>query len=301
MASKTKADPTGQRVNRNRTTKRLSARIEKARREVMALFRKIPKSRRQVTKIINRDVQVVYDYDITPEQVEIFNAEIRRIIDMLLLETQADIMPINWWYKPEIELPVRQGTLEEVSTFNRLIAIAISLGLTGRGGMVPQKISPEAVLSSPQYLTELRNVYVENFQVIKNLSSRTSGQVIQTVNSGMQAGFTPSKIAKDINERFNVSKSSAKRIAETEVNKAYTDAKLRATDVAGEMTGLRTAVRHISALLPGRTRASHAARHFLVYTTDQQKSWWNTGTNRINCKCTVRTVLVDKTGDVIAA
>ena len=168
MAKKTKADPTGQRVNRNRTTKRLSARLEKARRDIIALFRKIPRSRRQVTKIVNNDVQVVYDYDVSPEQIEIFNAGIRRIIDMLLLETQADTMPMNWWYKPDIELPVRQGTLEEIHMINRLIAAAIALGMTGRGGMLPQVISAEAVLSSPGYLTELRNVYAENFQVIKS-------------------------------------------------------------------------------------------------------------------------------------
>lgn len=299
MAKKTKSDPTGQRVNRNRLTRKLTVRLEKARREVIALFRNVPWTRRQVTKIVNQDVQVVYNYDMTPEQVEIFNAEIRRIISMLLLDTQSDTMPMNWWYKPEIELSVRQGMLEELIEFNRLIVLAAAEGITGVGGMAPQRIAPETVLSSQRYLSSLRNVYIENFQVVKNLSNTTSGQVIQTVNSGMQAGLTPTNIAKGINGRFDVSKSSAKRIAETEVNKAYNDAKLRATDTAGEITGLRTAVRHVSALLPKRTRATHAARHFKVYTTEQETAWWNTGSNRINCKCTVRTVLVDKEGDVI--
>ncbi len=299
MAKKTDADPTGQRDNRQRTTRKLNTRLSKSMRDVLALFRKIPKTRTQVTKIVNNEVQAVYNYDLTAEQTEAFNAEIRKILDLWLLETQGENVPINWWYKPEVEQPHRQGTLEELTQFNQLINMAISLGLTVTGGITPQRISPELILSSNQYLQSLQNVYVESFQVIKNLSSKTSGQVIQSINSGMQAGLTPTQIAKDIADRFNVSKSNAKRIAETEINKAYNDAKLRATKTAGEISGLRAAVRHISALIPKRTRPAHAARHFKVYTVEQQLAWWNSGSNRINCKCTTRTVLVDKKGNVI--
>lgn len=303
MASrnKTAGDPTGQRANRARTSKALEQRLDLARRQVLGVFRKIPKNRRSVTKVINADQQVVYDYDQNPEQREAMNNEIRAIISMQLLQTTGDSMPLNWWYRPQVELPTRQGTLEELNEFNRLITLAVAAELVGAGGMPPQRIAAEVVLSSQKYLQELRNVYVQNFQSIKSLSDTTASQVIQKINSGINAGSTPTNISEQITERFGVAKSNADRIARTEVNKAYNEARLRATDTAGEISGLKPLVRHISALLPKRTRRWHAARHYLVYTTSQQQAWWAEDANLVNCLCTTRTIIVDKDGNYIEA
>lgn len=268
---------------------------------MISLFRSVPKSRRTVTKVRNQEQQVVYDYDQTPEQNESFSREIEAIIALLLLQTASgDTMPQNWWLKPDFEEPTRQGTLEELNEFNRLITAAIGAGVLGAGGIIPQRISPEVVLSSQRYLQELRQVYIDNFQTIKSLSDTTANQVIRTVNAGMRAGLTPTEIAKQITERFDVAQSSANRIAQTEVNKAYNEAKTRATKQAGEISGLKPLVRHISALLP-TTRSWHAARHMLVYTIEQQNAWWDEGANRINCHCTINTVLQDNDGNYIDA
>ena len=294
MAKSSKGDPTGQRVNRADTARRLRARIEKVRRQVITLFRAIPNSRRPVVS-----AQAVYSYDINPEQAEILNNQIRKLIDDALLQTDGDTMPMNWWYKPEVELPNRQGTLDEINEFNRLIALAILAGMVGRGGAEPQRIAPEVVLSSQKYLAELRNVYVENFQTIKSLSDTTASQVIQKINSGIRAGLTPTEISESITERFGVSKSNADRIARTEINAAYTNARLRATQTAAEISGFKPMVRHISALLPDRTRRHHAARHYLIYTPEDQAAWWAQDANRINCLCSIRTVLIDDEGNYI--
>lgn len=299
--SKTAGDPTGQRANRARTSKALEQRLDLARRQVLGVFRRIPRSRRQVTKVVNAEVQAVYDYDQTPEQNEATNNEIRAIIAMLLLQTTGDSMPQNWFFKPQVEEPTRQGTLEELNEFNRLITIAITAGVLAAGGITPQRISPEVVLSSQRYLQELRAVYIDNFTTIKSLSDNTAAQVLQKINSGMRAGLTPTEIAGQITERFNVAKSSADRIARTEVNKAYNEARLRATNTAGEISGLKPLVRHISALLPNRTRKHHAARHYLVYTTSQQQAWWAEDANLVNCLCSTRTVIIDNDGNYIEA
>jgi SPP1 gp7 family putative phage head morphogenesis protein len=245
-------------------------------------------------------VQAVYDYDIDPEDLEDFNAEVRAILNEEL-GTEGNTPAEDWWYKPEVELPTRQGTLEETSRINQLI---IAAGIAGYlvKGVIPQPVSIESIFTSRRYLKELRNVYAENFQVIKTLSDRTAGQVINRINSGIKAGSTPTKIAEDIAKRFDVSKSSAKRIADTEINWAYNSARSRAVDYAAEETGMKAAVMHISALTP-TTRATHAARHGKVYTVAEQNSWWDTadnGTARINCKCTTRSVLLDKNNNVIS-
>lgn len=296
MAKKTKPDPTGQRVNRNRLTKKLDARLKRANREIKALFRAIPRDRSTETVIVNK-TQAVYTYDITPEQQTELNSQIQTILNEELLETQDDTMPPMWWYKPEIELPVRQGTLEEVRSFNLLITAAIAAGFF-KDKIEPLPIPPLSVLTSRPYLQNLRGVYAENFQVIKSLSTGTANQVIQQINSGIGAGLSPTEIAGNISERFDVASSNAKRIAETEVNKAYTNAKLDAVDLAAEQSGLNAGVIHISALL-ATTRPPHAARHGNAYTTVQQRQWWETGSNRIFCHCTIESVLLDSKGQVV--
>jgi len=293
MSRKTSQDPTGQARNRNRSTRRLSARLTRAEREVKALFRAVPRTRRTQTRIVNA-VTAIYDYDY--DQVE-FGRSVEFILNDELLETQTDVMPFDWYWKDDIELPYRQGTVEEVRDFNVLVTGAVAAGVL-INGLPPQTVPIEQVLLSEPYRTALNNAQVSNFSTIETLSDRTAAQVLQRINAGIQAGDTPTLIANEISERFDVARSSAKRIAETEINKAYNDAKLDATRLLGERTGLRAAVIHISALSP-TTRQTHADRHGNAYTVADQLQWWNTSPNRINCKCTTRSVLIDRQGNVV--
>ncbi len=295
--AKNKEDPTGLARTRNRAARRLQKRITNAQRAIRVLFRGVPRTRRTQAVIPNAESVVIYDYDMTPDQLQALYAQIRAELDAEL-ETEQEQMPPFWWWMPIIEQPFRRGALEEVNQFNMLVGLAIAAGLTVKGGIQPQRIEPDQVIQSTGYQTALRGAQVSNYPVIKSLSDRTSAQVIQVLNQGIQAGDTPTAIAAKINERFDVSRSSAKRIAETEINKAFNDAKIAANSAAAELTGLRPALIHISALLP-TTRPEHAARHGRVFTPKQQLSWWNTGANRINCKCTTQPILVDNRGNVV--
>lgn len=292
MAKKTSSDPTGQRVNRARASRALKTKLNASQREVIALFRAVPKSRRVVNA-------VVWGYDLNPQQAEILNNQIRSVLKNNLLQTQGETMPINWWFQKHVEIPYRQGTIESLNEINRLISIAESQGMVGAGGVAAQRIAPEIVLSSQPYLDELRNMYVENFQQIKSLSDTTASQVITKINSGMNAGLSSSEITDEITQRFNVSVSNADRISRTEVNRAYNEARIRATRKASDISGFDAKVRHISALLPKRTRKSHAARHYNVYTMEEQERWWARDANRINCLCYVRSILIGADGNYI--
>lgn len=294
---KTKEDPTGQARNRNRSTKRLITRLNRAERQVKALFRAIPKTSRRQTKIRNAEQTTIYDYEFTAEDQAVFAASVLFILNQELLETQTGLMPFDWYWKSDIELPYRQGTAEEVRDFNRLVEEAVLAGVLV-GGLPPQTVPIEQVLLSEPYRQALASAQVENFQTIKTMSERTAAQVMQRINAGIQSGQTPTFIVNEITERFGVSRASAKRIAETEINKAFNNAKLDATRILGDRTGLRAAVLHISALLP-TTRAHHAARHGNIYTVADQLQWWDTGTNRINCKCSIQSMLIDAKGNVI--
>ena len=298
---KTKADPTGQAKNRKKGTLTLDRRLNKSEREVKALFRLIPKKRKTKATITNDfliDAKTVYyEYEITDTESAQLGKSIDFIINNELLETQTGDMPYNWYWKDNIELSYRQGTAEELVNYNQLISAAAVAGVLVKG-LSPRPVPIEQVLLSQNYREALNKVYVSNFESVKTLSQRTSSQVMQQINAGIDAGDTPTVISKNISERFNVARSSAKRIADTEINKAYTDSKLNANDIAAAETGLRSGVIHISALTT-TTRNTHAARHGNAYTTIDQRQWWDSNANRINCKCDIKSVLIDSKGKVV--
>jgi hypothetical protein len=291
------SDPTGQGNNRRRATRLLRDRLTVAQRAVRRLFRDIPRTRRQEAVISNARVVPVYDYRITSDELEQLERQIRGTIGDELLETQFNRMPPNWWWQGVVEPAYRQGTAEEIVEFNQLVTAELIRTRTVRGVMT-QRLEVGAVLQSQEYLESLNKVYVRNFAGIKSLSDRTSDQVVQVINAGIAAGQTPTDISKAINERFDVSRTSAARTANTEVNKAYNDARLDSTTIAAKVTGMRAGVLHLSALIP-TSRHNHVARHGNAYTVAQQRQWWDSGTNRINCHCSTRSVLIDNKGNVI--
>lgn len=292
------SDPTGQGNNRRRATRLLRDRLTVAQRAVRQLFRDIPRIRRRVTPLSNADrVIPVYDYRITADELEHLERQVRETIGDELLETQFNRMPPNWWWQGVVEVSYRQGAAEEIIQFNQLVTAELIRTRTVRG-VATQKLEVGAVLQSQEYLESLNKAYVRNFAGIKSLSAQTSDQVVQVINAGIAAGQTPSGISKAINERFDVSRTSAARIANTEVNKAYNDARLDSTTIAAKVTGMRAGVLHLSALIP-TSRSGHVARHGNAYTVAQQRQWWDSGTNRINCHCSTRSVLIDNKGNVI--
>lgn len=295
--AKTKQDPTGAAKSRKKGTAILDRRLSVSEREVKALFRSVPKKRKTKAIIANAESTVFYEYDITDAETVQLQNSIEFILNRELLETQSNDIPVGWYWKPVVEQEYRRGTAESLVSFNQLVAGAVVAGTLVRG-LPPRTVPIEQALLSEPYRNALNKVYVENFESIKTLSQRTSSQVIQRINAGIDAGDTPTAIASEISERFDVAKSSAKRIADTEINKAYNDSKIRANDVAAAETGLRAGVLHISALTP-TTRSSHANRHGNAYTTIDQLQWWDSGSNRINCKCSTTSVLIDNKGKVV--
>lgn len=295
--SRNNQDPTGQGINRRKGTRVLVRKLKESEKTIKSLFRSIPKTTRRQTKVQNAEQETVYEYEFNPQDKQIFAESVSFILNNNLLETQTNQMPIRWYWKDNIELPYRQGTVEEVRDFNQAVIFATIAGAFATR-IPPQPIQPETVLISEPYRATLSSVQVENFNTIKTLSDRTASQVIQTINDGIDSGKSPRVIAGAITDRFNVAQSSAKRIADTEINKAYNNAKLNSGKEIAKQTGLRTGVVHISALLP-TTRSDHAARHGNAYTIEDQLQWWNTGANRINCHCTTQSVLIDNRGNVI--
>lgn len=273
MGRKTKSDPNGQRGAVRNATAKIRKRLKRAQLRVLAEFNQIPR------KVMNaKDKFYTYDYDLNYLWLlltDILNSE---------LGVQFETIPLNWWYKSLIEAPYRQGALDEVIEFNGLESVRTTINV-------------QPILFSPEYTKGIRDIEVINYNLIKGLSQETSKQVFQVLSDGMSASLPANEIKKNIRERFNVSESRAKTIVRTEMNRAYTDARLNTVGQLSRQSGVDMGVVHLSALLP-TTRKHHANRNAKVYTVEQQKKWWNSGSNRVNCYCSVRTVVFDENGEI---
>lgn len=298
MGKKTKQDPTGQASNRRASLKPFVARLNRAQREIVSLFREIPVTRTTEAVVTNATI-AAYDYQITPQELLSLAQSVREILNIEILETQTTRMPPNWWWQDEVEVPYRQGTGEELVEFNQIVRKEL-IRIRREEGRVIQRpeLLLDDVVNSEAYQSALQNTYIRNFGDFAEMTQRTSQQVVREINDGIASRLSPREITDLIDARFDVARSSAKRIVDTEVNRAYNDARLNTTDIAAQQTGLRAAVLHLSALLP-TTRAGHAERHGDAYTTTQQRQWWNEGSNRINCHCSTRSVLVDEQNRII--
>lgn len=295
MGRKTDADPTGQAKNRRKARIALTKRLNTSQKEVLRLLANIPRQHKSVKKVVN---QIVYEYDIDALQLSQIAAEIRSILN-INLETSADQMPLDWFFKHRIEPPFREGAAEDMRDINKLINEAEKAGFI-EPTLVQQQLTLLGVVNSPTYRKALQIEYVKNYEIIKTLSQDVAKQVFVQLRLGVEAGENPRKIASDIRQRFDVSRTNAERISRTEINAAYNNSKLTMTNAANDDLFGQPLIAnmHISALRP-TTRDDHAARHGLTYSTADQMQWWNTGSNRINCLCSTQKVVVDpKTGKV---
>lgn len=295
-SKKRKNDPTGQSSRRRKATRSLDTRLNQAEKRIKPLIRDLQPERRVVTPVRNNET-IVYEYHMSPAEILALEAQIRTIINEEL-GTIGDSVEPDWFWSDQIEPPYREGTVEEINRTNQLISAALIAGLIPQDGFIQPVAVESVIFSRDAFQVPLNNLIAQNYSTIKSLSDRTAAQVIQEINSGINAGLSRSDIIDLIEERFDVSRSNAKRIADTEINRAYNDGKLNATEQIGRRTGVRTAVLHISALLP-TTRDTHADRHGKAYTVEDQLRWWNSGVNRINCKCSTNSVLIDNRGNII--
>lgn len=281
MASKAQQDPTNQAGTRLRANRDNNRRLNTAAKRVLKLWSQVEAKRTVRKDIINNiDFYVYEPFDFLSVD------DIQRIIDEEL-ETSSDDIPPFWYFSQYDEQAFRSGTLQENAWIAVITAIIADVTL----------ISDAAILSSSIYLQALNVIKANDYRLLKNLSSQTSQQIFQTIQSGIDAGLSKSAIRRQIIERFEVSKSSSARIVNTEINKAYNNSRMNLVQIYRE-SGILLAVMHISALLT-TTRPNHAARHGLAYTPEQQRRWWDSGSNRIQCHCSTRAVVVDRQGNVV--
>ena len=281
VPKKSLSDPAIQASNRRKATGQTNKRINGAAKEVASIWADV-----EVEKVNEKEIKNNFTFYEYPNQVPITQEEINTIVDKWL-NTKDGAIPFAWYFSEYDESAFESSTRQE-NEWIAVLATAI-VGFT--------LLSVESIFLSERYRVTLTAIQTENYRLFKNLSKKTSENVYRVIQDGIASGKSKAAVRRDIMNRFEIAKSSAKRIVDTEINKAANNARMNIIKTYND-TGENLGVMHISALLP-TTRPQHANRHGKIYTVAQQTKWWNEGANRINCHCSVRSAPLTQNGEVL--
>jgi SPP1 gp7 family putative phage head morphogenesis protein len=137
------------------------------------------------------------------------------------------------------------------------------------------------------------------FELMEGFAGETAADLARVLFAAIEAGDNPRDVAGTIRDRFGVSRSRGERIARTEITGALRRGRVDEARDTGERLNMGVRMIHYSALIAGRTRRTHAARHGKTYTPDEVAQWYTRDANGINCLCSQSETFVDDQGKPI--
>lgn len=156
--------------------------------------------------------------------------------------------------------------------------------------------TPQQLLRSDAVRNRIALVQARQFELMKGVAGRTKADLARVLTEGIANGKNPKDIAKAIHQETALGAKRSMVIARTEITTALRRARWDEHEAAKSVLGLRTKLMHFSALLP-TTRATHAARHGKLFTTEEVEEWYSVDANSIQCRCSQTSVIVDEKGN----
>lgn len=269
-------DPTGQAGNRLRAKVDISKRVERLREPVLAILDSFPVESITVNK-------TRYNYDVNPHRIAGLFDELQALFYQAL---ELDGFSRGWFLSQYLGKAWQEGTTK---AFTRLNQVAESAA-----PKIAEVMHLDSVLTSPEYARRFEIIAARAFESMKGFAGQAANDLGRILGEGVALGQSPRTIARDIRKTFDqIQGYRALRIARTEVNNSFKEARYEETKDVRDRLGLEVRVMHVSALVEN-TRPSHAARHGKIYTLEDEREWQNEGANLINCLCsTVEVVLVN--------
>ena len=265
--------------NSDRIERRAMADFDRRIRQVLRLYKDALKATpyKAVTVNVTR-----YEFELNPAILAMMTEEIDRAVDRILLEGGASNLWFTTFY---VEPSYAAGT-------------AAAWRNLGSQAEVYRLSRPElaAVLQSQPYRERLSYLAARQFENMAGLTAETKTSMGRILSDGMISGLNPRDIGRQLTDQAGIEARRGQKIARTEVGNALRQARLDETDQAVAEFGLNTKEMHFSALSP-TTRATHAARHGNLYSVQEQRIFWATSANSINCRCSTITVLTDQAGN----
>lgn len=269
-------DPTGQAGNRLRAKVDISKRVERLREPVLSILDNFPVESITVNKTL-------YNYDVNPQRIAGLFDELQALFYQAL---ELDGFSRGWFLSQYLGKAWQEGTTK---AFTRL-----KLAAESASPSIAEVMHLDSVLTSPEYARRFEIIAARAFESMKGFSNQAANDLGRILGEGVALGQSPRTIARDIRKTFDqIQGYRALRIARTEVNNSFKEARYEETKDVRDRLGLSVKVMHVSALVDN-TRPSHAARHGKIYTLEDEREWQNEGSNKINCICsTVEVVFVN--------
>ena len=204
----------------------------------------------------------------------------------------------------QVDAIILQGGVGELWFMTQFVGPAYESGAArNRAALAAQSVVYKAsrpdlqsLLLSEPYQRRLSLLAAREFEAMKGLGNEIKKEMAQILTAGMANGQGPIDIAKRMTEQLEIDKRRAEMIARTEINNAHTEARMDQAVDARIRLGIESLECHISALSL-TTRPSHRARHGTLHTVQEQRDWWSQRGERVNCKCSTITILVDSKGE----
>lgn len=303
-------DPAGTKRIRGRASEDLRGRVRSAGIECQKKIYEFLKSHENGYVVVNSvdddGVQTnerKYLYVVDVEETQQIDLLIDRIVNQWLMDGRGLWSP-QWYWSQWVDPAYESGASDSLQSLQNL----------SEAQFVGQEVSSEVrglqiqqVLMMPEFRRPMQLLSSRTFNAMEGLT----GDMIkdlrfilsQSVADGVSARVAAKRIAEKVWEGDKGYVARALRIARTEINGAYAQAYMETNDYMDsnvyDKGGFAARVMHLSALTQ-TTRPEHARRHGTIHTADEQSLWWSEGGNRINCLCSITTVLVDKeTGEVL--
>lgn len=249
------------------------SRMKKITREYIRLLENIPAT--PITA--NR----AYSFRLDGPTLTSMLADVNLFVDFILLEGGASNL---WFYEAYVSVAAVRGAAQEHANLSAQSPVY-------RAG----RQTLQQITGSEPFILRMSLLAAREFEEMQGLAGSVKADMARVLTDGMARGQNPRTIARTLQEQTGINARRANKIARTEIGAALRRARLDEADDARKEFNLVSLEMHQSALSP-TTRATHAARHGNLYTTDQQRDWWSEDGNAINCKCSSITVLVDEDG-----
>ena len=241
--------------------------------------------------VYNAETATRYIYALDDTLIDDIDNTIDRLVLHYLFDDEDSYTP-QYFFSKSAELGYTGGTTDAVDNF------------TAQMEDYPRRI--EFVLSSQPFRSRIRYIGSRAFEQLHSFTDEMKGSLRNILTQGMTRGRNPLDIARDVQkyvlgdpkQEKKGAANRAKLIARTEISNAHRRA-LWDEHLAAVGMGVNAELMHLSALIAGRTRRTHAARHGWTGTVEAEEEWYSKDGNAINCLCSTVSVITDANGKPI--
>lgn len=257
----TPRDRTGSGGLLRRALAQINQRFEGLRKEVLAVFERIP------VYALNDEAAMVR-YGITPEVMD----ETMLAIQVALARWLQDGREPRYlfWWNPFVDQASQLGVAQSAANLAQLSSVYA----TAR--------SLDQVIRSEPYRVRVGLARIKSYEHWTGLKGEAQSRLAGIIGRAVADGLNPRAAAKLIAEGLDVSKAKARQYAQTDITDTLRQARWAESEATSEELGIKIGMLWTSALLP-TTRRTHATRNGGVYSTDEVRAFYSRDGNRYNC------------------